>query len=209
MGIAFSIEGLCVYITEKISAEAIESYQGQGFLEDAPLIQQDPLEDFKKFGNNDTIFQEYDPPPGDDTKMGWKRSRPPKWWMSLWKAMKCVFCIQILGGLALGFFVSLILVLDFNSIDLCYETFHANQPSEIVGKFIHWNSTSHEIQAIIVTGDTTEAYLVLMLPCLLVISMFGWPLVRKLNLLILNLLAAFFDTCYRLYLRVYGIYNKS
>ena len=39
--------------------------------------------------------------------------------------------------------------------------------------------------------------------------MFGWPLVKKLNLLILNLLGAFFDTCYRLYLQVYGIYEKS
>ena len=38
--------------------------------------------------------------------------------------------------------------------------------------------------------------------------MFGWRLIKELILLILNLLGAFFDTCYRLYLQVYDIYNK-
>jgi len=54
----------------------IQSYQGQGLLEDAPLLQrQDPLEDFKKFNKDDTIFQEYDPPLGDaDSKMAWKNA---------------------------------------------------------------------------------------------------------------------------------------
>ena len=34
-------------------------------------------------------------------------------------------------------------------------------------------------------------------------------MVKRLNLLILNLLGAFLDTCYRLYLQVYGIYDVS
>ena len=75
----FSLEGLLLYMTETFTAGVIQSYQGQGMLENAPLIQrQDPLEDFKKFDQNDEIFQEYDPPLGDDSKMGWKKSRPPK-----------------------------------------------------------------------------------------------------------------------------------
>ncbi|XP_078380084.1 uncharacterized protein LOC144663025 [Oculina patagonica] len=197
---SFTLEGIFVYITETFSAGVIQSYQGQGVLEDAPLIRRrDLLEDFNKFNNNDTIFQEYDPPLGDDSKMGWKRSRPAKWWMSLWKAVKCVFYVQILGGLAVGSLAILILVLDFNSMDLCYE-------EKTNG---HWNTIPHKIQAIIVTGDTTEAYVVQMWSFLLIITMFGWRLVKKLNLLILNLLAAFLDTCYRLYLQVYGIYDKS
>ncbi|KAJ7392839.1 hypothetical protein OS493_010499 [Desmophyllum pertusum] len=65
--------------TEKFTSGVIQSCQRQRLLEDSPLIQpQDPLEDFKKFNNNDAIFQEYDPPPGDDSKMGWKRSRRDK-----------------------------------------------------------------------------------------------------------------------------------
>ncbi|KAL9963957.1 hypothetical protein ACROYT_G027521 [Oculina patagonica] len=131
--------------------------------------------------------------------MGWKRSRPAKWWMSLWKAVKDVFCIQILGGLALGSLAILILVLDFNSTDLCYDRqLHGN-----------WNSLPHKIQAIVVTAETAEAYVVQMWSFLLIITMFSWPLVKKLNLLILNLLGAFLDTCYRLYLQVFGIYEKS
>ena len=204
-----SLEGLLLYIAETFSAGVIQSYQGQGSLEEeSPFIErQHPLEDFTKFDNNDTIFQEYDPPQGDDSKMGWKRSRPAKWWMSLWKAMKCVFCIQILGGMALGSLSILILVLDFNSIDLCYEMFETNQMH--TGSFINWNTTSRKIQAIIVTGDNTESCVIQMLPFLLILTMFGWPLVKKLNLLALNLLAPFLQTCYYLYLQIYGIYNKS
>ena len=196
---SFTLEGLFVYVTETFSAGVIQSYQGQGLLEDAPLLQRrDPLEDFKKFDDNDTIFQEYDPPQGDNSKLGWKRSRPAKWWMSLWKAVKDVFCIQILGGLALGSLAIMILVLDFNSVDLCYDRqLHGN-----------WNSLSPKIQAIVVTAETAEAYVVQMWSFLLIITMFGWPLIKKLNLLILNLLGAFCDTCYRLYLQVFGIYEK-
>ena len=100
----------------------IQSYQGQGLLEDARLLQgQDPLDDFRKFDRNDEIFQEYDPPSRDDSKMGWKKSRPPTWRLSLWKAMKHAFCIQILGGVALGSLAIVILVLDFYTVDLCYD----------------------------------------------------------------------------------------
>ena len=195
-----SLEGMFAYLSESFSAGVIQSYQGQGFLEDAPLIQQqDPLEDFKKFNSDDLIFQEYDPPLQNDSKMAWKKSRPSVWWKSLWKAMKCIFYIQILGGLALGSLAILILVLDFNSVDLCFDRqLHGN-----------WHTLPRNIQAIIVTAETVEAYVVQMWTFLLIITMFGWRLVKKLNLLIINLLGAFCDTCYRLYLQVFGIYEKS
>ena len=196
---SFTLEGLFAFVTERFTAGVIQSYQGQGVLEDAPLMQgHDPLEAFRKFDVNDTIFQEYDALPGDESKMSWKRSRPSKWWMSLWKALKDVFRIQILGGLTLGTLAIFILVLDFNSVDLCYDRqFHG-----------HWNSLPPKIQAIIVTADTAEAYVVQMWSFLVLATMFDWPFLRKLNLLTLNLLGAFFDTCYRLCLQVYGIYQK-
>ena len=181
---SFTLEGLFGYVTETFTAGVIQSYQGQGLLEEVPLIRHDPLEDFKRFHDNDTIFQEYDAPAGDDSKMGWKKSRPPKWWMSLLKAVKDVFCIQILGGLTLGTLAICILVLDFNSVDLCYD-------KQVHG---HWKSLPRKIQAIIVSAEAAEAYVVQMWTFLLIITMFGWPLVKKLNLLILNLLGAFFDT---------------
>ena len=199
MGAApFSLEGVFAYISETFAAGVIQSYQGQVLLEDALLLQrQDPLEDFKKFNPNDQIFQEYDPPSGDDSKMGWKRSRPPTWRLSLWKAMKHAFYIQILGGVALGSLAIVILVLDFNTVDLCYDMQSKN-----------WTAIPKRIQAVMVTADTTEAYLVQLWPFLVVLTMFGWRLIKELNLLFLNLLGAFLDTCYRLYLQVYGIYHK-
>lgn len=202
MGAApFSLEGVFAYISETFAAGVIQSYQGQVLLEDAPLLQRhDPLEDFKKFNRNDEndeIFQEYDPPSGDDSKMGWKRSRPPTWRLSLWKAMKHVFCIQILGGVALGSLATVILVLDLNTVALCYDMQSKN-----------WTAIPKRIQAVMVTADTTEAYLVQLWSFLVVLTMFGWSLIKELNLLFLNLLGAFLDTCYRLYLQVYGIYHK-
>ncbi|KAL9963958.1 hypothetical protein ACROYT_G027522 [Oculina patagonica] len=195
----FSLEGVLAYLAETFTAGVIQSYQGQaGFLDDDPLIQgQDPLEDFKKFNNNDTIFQEYDPPPGDDSKMGWKRSRPAKWRMSLWKAVKHAFYIQIVGGVALGSLAILIMVLDFNFVDLCFDMQSAN-----------WTSLPKRTQAIIVTAATAKAYLVQLWSFLLVLVMFGWPVIKKLNLLTLNLLGAFIDTCYKLYSQIFGIYDK-
>ena len=194
----FSLEGLLIYISETFTAGVIQSYQGQGMLEDAPLIpRQDPLEDFKKFDQNDEIFQEYDPPLGDDSKMGWKESRPPKWWMSLWKAAKHVFMIQICGGVLLGSLAILILILDFNSVDLCFDMQSTN-----------WTSLPKKTQAVMVTGATNEAFFVQLWTFLLVLVMFGWHVIKKLNLLILNLLGAFIDSCYRLYLHIYGMYKR-
>ena len=118
--------------------------------------------------------------------------------MSLWKAVKDVFCIQILGGLTLGSLAIFILVLDFNSVDLCYD-------KQLNG---HWDSLPRKIQAIIVSAEVAEGYVVQMWTFLLMITMFGWPFVKELNLLILNLLGAVLDSCYRLFLQVYGIYKR-
>lgn len=195
----FSLEGVLTYLAETFTAGVIQSYQGQGILENLPLAErQDPLQDFTKFNPQDTVFQEYDAPPDDDSKMAWKRSRPEKWWMSLWKAMKHAFYIQIVGGMALGSLAILILILDFNSVDLCFDKQSTN-----------WKALTKRTQAVIVTAATSEAYVVQMWTLLVVLVMFGWPVIKKLNLLTLNLLGAFLDSCYRLYLQVYGNYMVS
>ena len=195
------VESLFLNITEKFTSGVIQCNQGQNLPENCvPLLQQqDPLEDFKKFDQQDTIFQEYDPPLGNDSKMGWKKSRPTKWRISLWKAMKYVFCIQILGGLAVGVLAIFIMVLEFNSADLCYDMRRMN----------NWTSVPKKIQNIIVTGDAVWSYLVELWSFLLILTMFGWQFVKRLNLLSLNLIAAFLDTIYRLYLHLYKTYNAS
>ena len=198
-GALFSLEGLLVYISETFTAGVIQSYQGQADLEQARLLrQEDLLEDFKKFGSeNDLIFQEYDPPKEDNSKMGWKKSRPTSWWHSLWKAMKHAFCIQIVGGVALGSIAILILVLDFNTVDLCFD------------RQKNWTTLPKRTQAVMVTGACCEAYVVQLCSFFVMLFLFGWPLMKELNLLVLNLLCAFVDTCYRLYLQLCNIYKRS
>ena len=194
------VESLFLHITETFTSGVIQCYQGQNLPENCvPLLQQhDPLEDFKKFDQQDTIFREYDPPLGDDSKMGWKKSRPTKWWISLWKAMKYVFCIQILGGLAVGFLAIVIVVLEFNSADLCYDM-----------QMNNWTSVPKKVQNIIVSGDAVWSYLVELWSFLLILTMFGWQFVKRLNLLSLNLIGAFFDTICHLCLYFSGAYNAS
>ena len=84
MGAALSLlEDVVLYMVETFTAGVVQSCQGQEQHSASLLHDQDPLEDFRKFNGNDEIFQEYDPPPGDNSKMGWKRSRPPTWRVSL------------------------------------------------------------------------------------------------------------------------------
>ena len=197
MGSALSLfEGVVVYMVETFTAGVIQSCQGQEQHNVSLLQHPDALEDFRTFDRNDEIFQEYDPPPGDDSKMGWKRSRPTRL-MSLWKAMNYAFCIQIFGGVALGSLAILILIINFNTVDLCYDLQRSN-----------WTSLPKRYQLIILTVATSEAYVIQLWTFLVVLTIFDWSLIKKLNLLTLNLLCAFLDTCYRLYLQMYGVYRS-
>ena len=192
----FSLEGLFLYISETFTAGVIQSYQGQQQLNTPLLHGQDPLEDFKKFNRNDEIFQEYDPPPGDDSKMGWKRSRPTRL-MSLWKGMKYAFYIQFLGGVALGSLAFSILILNLNTIDICFDV-----------QYPHWTAVSKRYQRMIVTVSIIESFVIQLWTFLVVLTMFEWRLIKKLNLLTLNLLGALLDPCIRLFARLYGVFRK-
>ena len=200
MGAALSLlEDIVLYMVETFTAGVVQSCQGQEQQDGASLLHdQDPLEDFRKFNANDEIFQEYDPPPGDNSKMGWKRSRPPTWRLSLWKAMKCAFCIQILGGVALGSLAISILILNLRTLDFCFNVQKTN-----------WTAVSKRYQRMIVTVSITETFVIQLWSLLLMLTMFESSLIKKLNLITLNLLGASFDACYRLYCQMYGVNVKS
>ena len=200
MGAALSLlEDVILYMVETFTAGVVQSCQGQEQQHSASLLHdQDPLEDFRKFNRNDEIFQEYDPPPGDNSKMGWKRSRPPTWRVSLWKAMKCAFCMQILGGVALGSLAISILILNLRTSDFCFNVQKTN-----------WTAVSMRYQKVIVTVEVIETFVIQLWSLLLMLTMFESSLIKKLNLITLNFLGASFDTCYRLYCQMYGVYKKS
>ena len=193
------LEDIVLYMVETFTAGVVQSCQGQEQQDGASLLHdQDPLEDFRKFNRNDEIFQEYDPPPGDNSKMGWKRSRPPTWRLSLWKAMKCAFCIQILGGVALGSLAISILILNLRTLDFCFNVQKTN-----------WTAVSKRYQRMIVTVSITETFVIQLWSLLLMLTMFESSLIKKLNLITLNLLGASFDTCFRLYCQMYDVNVKS
>ena len=200
MGVALSLlEDVVLYMVETFTAGVVQSCQGQEQQDGASLLHdQDPLEDFRNFNRNDEIFQEYDPPPGDNSKMGWKRSRPPTWRLSLWKAMQCAFCIQILGGVALGSLAISILILNLRTLDFCFNVQKTN-----------WTAVSKRYQRIIVTVAVIETFVIQLWSLLLMLTMFESSLIKKLNLITLNLLGASFDTCFRLYCQMYDVNVKS
>ena len=64
-------------------------------------------------------------------------------------------------------------------------------------------------ERMIVTVSITETFVIQLWSLLLMLTMFESSLIKKLNLITLNLLGASFDTCYRLYCQMYGVYKTS
>ena len=196
-----------VYIGESFTASVIDNYsgpsnqEGSGESEDSgfePVIPEpeDALVDFREFDDKDVIFQEFDPPVGESVKAGWRLSRPSRLRV-LWQCLKCVFFIQVCVGGAIGIWAAFIVLLDLNTADLCYD------------KTTEWNQMPKEIQSIRVSASAVEGFLIELWNFFYMTVIFGWGLMKELNLLTLNLLAAYTDTTYRLCLQVFGIYKKS
>ena len=87
------------------------------------LPETDALNDFTKLdpeNSSDTIFQEFDPPPGCSGSMAWKLSRPAPW-KSFVMCFKTVFAMHFLWASSIALLAITVVVLDFNIADLCYE----------------------------------------------------------------------------------------
>ena len=113
--------------------------------------------------------------------------------------MKCVFCIQILEGVALGSLAISILILTLRTLDFFF--FNVQKTN--------WTAVSKRYQRMIVTVSITETFVIQLWSLLLMLTMFESSLIKKLNLITLNLLGASFDACYRLYCQMYGVNVKS
>lgn len=194
-----------IYIFESFTGSVIENYstacQGDSgdIYSDSQdvevLHEENALRDFTEFDSNDTVFQEFDPPAGSSGKMAWKLSRPPSWKFLL-TCFKTVFMMQFVIGSTIGLLAIAIAVLDLNTADLCYE------------KTFRWYSMPRAIQSIRVTSQSIEGFCIQLWHFSIMLCMFGYSVMTELNLLTINLLAAFTDTCYRLYLQIFGIYKR-
>ncbi len=130
----FTLEELFAYVTETYTAGVIESTQGQ---RDA-LTLSFPLP-YLRLPRRLRSFRNTIHPRETTAKWAGKDLDRQNGGCRLWKTMKCVFCIQILGGLVTGSLALVIIVLDFNSSDLCYDAGHSQ----------NWTSLPRKIQAVI------------------------------------------------------------
>ena len=154
------------------------------------------LSEFTRFDTTDTIFQEFDPPNDTVGIMAWKESRPSRL-QSFVICFKTVFVMQVIIGFSIALLAIAVLVLDFNTADLCYE------------KTLNWNTMPPIIQSIRVVSQSVEGFVIELWHFSIMLCMFGYSVLKDLNLLAINLLAAFTDACYRLVLQTFGIYKHS
>ena len=154
------------------------------------------LSEFTTFDLSDTIFQEFDPPDGAFGIMAWKQSRPSRL-KTLFICFKTVFVMQVVIGSSIALVAIVVLVLDFKTADLCYE------------KTSNWSTMPPIIQSIRVVSQSVEGFIIELWHISIMLCMFGYSVLKDLNLLTINLLAAFADVCYRLVLQTFGIYKHS
>ena len=154
------------------------------------------LSEFTRFDPSDTIFQEFDPPDGAFGSTAWKKSRLSRL-QSFVICFRTVFVMQVIIGSSIALLAIAVLVLEFNTVNLCYE------------KTLNWNTMPPIIQSIRVVSQSVEGFVIELWQFFIMLCMFGYSVMKDLNLLAMNLLAAFTDACYRLVLQIFGIYKHS
>ena len=205
-----SLVALIVYIVESFTGSVLENSlipstcgprAADGDIQEKevePLLPEthSVLSEFTRFDPSDTIFQEFDPPNDAVGIMTWKESRRSRL-QSFVICFKTVFVMQVIIGSSIALLAIAVLVVDFNTVDLCYE------------KTLNWNTMPPIIQSIRVVGQSIEGFIIQLWQFFIMLCMFGYSFMKDLNLPTINLLAAFTDACYRLVLQTFGIYKHS
>ena len=204
-----AVVAFIVYIAESFTGGVLENWSIRTTCESRvvgnddndkelePVLQAHSVwSEFTRFDPSDTIFQEFDPPDGSFGSMAWKESRPSRL-KTLFICFKTVFVMQVIIGSSIALVAIAVLVLDFNTADLCYE------------KTSNWNTMPPIIQNIRVVSQSVEGFIIELWHFSIMLCMFGCSVMKDLNLLAMNLLAAFADACYRLVLQTFGIYKHS
>lgn len=170
-----------VYIVESFTGNVLENSlvttcsranaEGRESPEVESLIQENALNDFTQFdlvSSSDTVFQEFDPPSESSGNMAWKLSRPAPWG-SFFTCFKTVFVMQFVFGSSIALLAIAVVVLDFNTADLCYE------------KTFTWNSMPAIIQSIRVTGQSVEGFFIQLWHFFIMLCMFGSSVMKELS----------------------------
>ena len=165
--------------------------------------EQPDLKGFKQPGLSDKIHCEHEVPSSvlleagssqynsNDETNGWKMRRP-SWTISFCKSMICSFFTTILSGVLVGIDATVVMWLDINLVDLCSDN---NSTQQLILVYI---------LRIRLTVQIFEGLFVQSWSFLVFLAVFGWPLMKELNLQNWNMLASFMDAIYRLFLHVFS-----
>ena len=154
------------------------------------------LADFKHDSSTDQIHREYDPPRFQSVSASWKLGRPT--YLRSW--FRCIFhsvVFTALCGAGLAVVPIFIVWLNLNLGAMC----------------LHFNNTWYEmpisIQKALLTLQVIECMIIQCWYLSIVVPVFGWKLIKDLNILPWTILVASIDALYRLLLNVYHTYNRT
>eukprot|EP00794_Sanderia_malayensis_P006787 gene6787-7553_t len=140
--------------------------------------------DYQKFQDQQSTIQ------------NWKHVRPNKL-ISLAKSFACSFPTTLICGTLGGLIAVILAWLDINLAESCYSY------------NTRWYEMPINVRRIRLTAQVAEGMIIQSWSFSAVLFVFGWKRVHELNLPIWNMFAAALDAIYRLFLSVYGVYNRK
>ena len=155
--------------------------------------------DFKYYNSTDQIYREYDPPRRKCVSAAsWKKGRPT--YLKSW--LRCIlssFIFTVLRGTGIAVVAILFVWLKISLGAIC-RNFNVDGT---------WYKLPEGIQKALLTDEVIECMLIECWYISVILPIFGWKLVKKLNILLWSMFAASIDAIYRLLLNVYCAYNTS
>jgi len=200
LNISHLVEGLTSTILHnyKLNDNNANARRDNNNLEEPLLVvvREAPTENIPDdLSDNDNVYEEYAASAEqDENGFSWKNNRP-----SLRHSFFEAYVIttyMICCGLFIGSVVATLVFLDINSGNACHS--------------VPWYSIPLAVQRVRVSVQVLENLAAQLLHFLLLVVVFGYSLVaRRLDLLFVNIVFGFFDTVYRLFLQVFGLYGAS
>ena len=161
--------------------------------EDTKTTEEEDLTDFIYYNSTDQIYREYDPPESQHGPAYWKLGRPTlsrSWGRCIFYS----FVLTVICGAAISVIAVFVLWLDLNLCLICFQ--------------FSWYKMPKNIQQIKLTSGVVKGMIIQCWPLLTMLPLFGWNLVKRVNLLPWTVSASSIDAMYRLLLNVYLIYAR-
>ncbi|XP_057309387.1 uncharacterized protein LOC130647520 [Hydractinia symbiolongicarpus] len=213
------IVGFAISVVEGLAGGVLQNYK----LDDGAKVEgdstndddnarRDALMDFYMYDFDDDIYEEFTAQEdtqcflkNDDNEENkkitclsplhfkWRETRVTAWkW--LMTCVKYSFYITVLGGFIVGLAAVLLMFIDINTADVCSD--------------VQWKNIPISVQRIRVTVQTFEGWIIQFFHIFTMYLVFGWDVIGPLHLFNWNIIAAFLDSVYRLYLQMQNAYGN-